>query len=367
MNRQPASPRTHRYISPMMRLGFVGNGLIAWAHVIGLQAMIEAGVLDAEIAAVYDADPKRAAGFAQVNGAFCASGVREVAERCDAVWVCTPTAAHREAVREVAERGCAVFCEKPLAEGLAEAESLACALSEIAVPVQVGLVLRSTPVFRKLRDIVESEEMGPPMAVVFRDDQYFPVQGLYNSTWRADSKVAGGGCLIEHSIHDVDILRFCMGEVDEVRGRTANFSQRGDVEDLASVSMTFASGAVADLTSLWHDISSRGSSRRVEMFFTRGLVWIDDDFRGPVHVESARGAEVIPSPSPAWVEELPLPADDTGVALRMYVEADRSFVDSVSDGRPPSPGLTEALSAHRLVDAAYRSASESGCAVALRP
>ena len=56
------------------------------------------------------------------------------------------------------------------------------------------------------------------MAAVFRDDQYFPIQGTYASRWRADVAQAGGGCLIEHSIHDVDILRFCFGEVDSGRG-----------------------------------------------------------------------------------------------------------------------------------------------------
>ena len=65
------------------------------------------------------------------------------------------------------------------------------------------------------------------MAAIFRDDQYFPIQGTYASQWRADVTQAGGGCLIEHSIHDVDILRFCFGEVDELSARTANFSGHG--------------------------------------------------------------------------------------------------------------------------------------------
>ena len=60
------------------------------------------------------------------------------------------------------------------------------------------------------------------MAAVFRDDQYFPTQGLYPSSWRADRALAGGGCLIEHSIHDLDILRVCLGKPVEISARTAN-------------------------------------------------------------------------------------------------------------------------------------------------
>jgi len=198
--------------------------VIAWAHAIGLQAMIRAGVLDAAVVAVHDLDDERAAGFAAVNGAAVVPGVAEVLESCDAVWVCTPTSAHRAVVEAAAARGLPVFCEKPLAPDLAGAEALAATVAGAGVPAQVGLVLRSAPVFRALRDVLASGELGAPMTAIFRDDQYFPVQGLYGSTWRGDVEVAGGGCLIEHSIHDLDILRFCLGEVTEVTGRTANFS-----------------------------------------------------------------------------------------------------------------------------------------------
>src|SRR5208282_5627969 len=119
------------------------------------------------------------------------------------------------------------------------------AVASAGVPAQSGLVLRSAPVFRDLRDVVQSGELGRPMATVVRDDQYFPIQGTYASQWRADRAQAGGGCLIEHSIHDLDILRFCFGEVEDVAGRTANFSGHDGIEDVAAVSLRFASGLSA--------------------------------------------------------------------------------------------------------------------------
>ena len=57
------------------------------------------------------------------------------------------------------------------------------------------------------------------------------------------------------------------------------------------------------------------------------------------------------------MDALPLADDEVGLAVRAYVEADRAFVDAVTGGRPPEPGLDVALEAHRLVDAAYRSAA----------
>jgi predicted dehydrogenase len=344
----------------MLRIGFAGTGLIAWAHGLGLQAMIEGKVIDADVTAVFDRSEKRAHGFAAAHGAEVVGDLGELMTRCDAVWVCTPTAAHRSAVDAALAAGRAVFCEKPLATDLDGARSLAAAVGAAGVPAQSGLVLRSAPVFRALRELVAEGTMGRPMAAVFRDDQYFPIQGTYASGWRADVTQAGGGCLIEHSIHDVDILRFCFGEVDAVRARTANFAGHEGIEDLASVSLTFGSGLEAHLTSVWHNILSRGSTRRIELFCEDAMVWLDDEFRGPLHVQTSDGTEVRPCPSPAWVDALPLAHDEMGLALRAYVEADRAFVDAVVAGQPPAPSLDDAVVAHQLVDAAYRAAEGGG-------
>ena len=349
----------------MLRIGFAGTGLIAWAHALGLRAMIDGGVIDADIAVVLDQTERRARGFADAFGADVAGDLAELTERCDAVWICTPTAAHRSAVDAAVAAGRAIFCEKPLATGLAGAQSLVRVVAGSAVPAQSGLVLRSAPVFRALREIVDSGTLGRPMAAIFRDDQYFPIQGTYASQWRADVTQAGGGCLIEHSIHDVDILRFCFGEVDRLSARTANFSGYAGIEDLATVSLSFTSGLVADLTSVWHNILSRGSTRRIELFCQEGMVWLDNEFRGPLHVQTSRDSREIPCPSPEWVDDLPLGHDEVGLAVRAYVEADRGFVDAVAAGRVPAPSLEEALVAHQLIDAAYRSARAGGEPISL--
>ena len=142
--------------------------------------------------------------------------------------------------------------------------------------------------------------------------------------------------------------------------RTANHAGHEGVEDVATVSLSFVSGAEAHLTSVWHDIMTRGSTRRVEVFCRQGMVWLEDEFRGPLHLQTSEGTEVLPCPSPEWVDALPLADDEVGLAVRAYAEADRGFVDAVTGGWAPDPGLDVALAAHRLVDAAYRSAAGGG-------
>ncbi|HEY3842459.1 MAG TPA: Gfo/Idh/MocA family oxidoreductase [Acidimicrobiales bacterium] len=348
-----------------LRIGFAGTGLIAWAHGLALRALIDGGEIDAVVTAVHDLSDRRAQRFATEFGAETADDLDALMAHCDAVWICTPTSSHRSAVDAALRAGRAIFCEKPLATDLGAAQSLVDAVEAAAVPAQSGLVLRSAPVFVALRELVSSGTLGRPMAATFRDDQYFPIQGTYASQWRADVGQAGGGCLIEHSIHDVDILRFCFGEVTEVAAQTANFSGHDGIEDLAMVSMMFDSGLQAHLTSVWHNILSRGSTRRIEFFAQEGMVWLDDEFRGPLHIQTSEGTEIRPCPSPKWMDALPLGDDQIGLAISAYVDADRAFVRAVVAGEAPQPTLHEALVGHRLVDAAYRSADGGGVTVGL--
>ena len=145
----------------MLRIGFIGTGNIAWAHGLSLKAMIDGGVVDAAVVAVHDLHERRARGFAEMIGGEGAEVVdaAQVARRCDAVWICTPTASHRGAVDDALAAGCAVFCEKPLATDLAQASALVEAVGAAGVAGQSGLVLRSAPVFRELRELVPGRDV----------------------------------------------------------------------------------------------------------------------------------------------------------------------------------------------------------------
>ena len=148
--------------------------------------MLHTSGADAEIALVHDPDPAKAESFAAASGAAVAASEDELLSSVDAVYVCTWTAEHPRLVAEVAARGLPVFCEKPLAVGLEPALAMVEAVRAAGVTNQVGLVLRDSPAFGYLRHLIDQPESGRVMSVVFRDDQYIPIQGQYGSTWRAD-------------------------------------------------------------------------------------------------------------------------------------------------------------------------------------
>ena len=345
-----------------VRVGIVGCGLIGFIHSYTLRLLTSCGVVDAAVVATYDADRGRAESFAAAHDAVVCADVDELVDRVDAVWVCTWTAAHLDVVAAAVAHERAVFCEKPLAPTLADCEQVAALLAR--VPHQVGLVLRSAPVFEALVAHVHGGAHGRALAVVFRDDQFFPTQGFYASDWRADVRRAGGGTLLEHSIHDIDVLRWLLGEPTGVRASVAARFGHPGIDDVAAVTLTFADEAVATLTSVWHQVLSRGSSRRVEVFCERALLWLDDDHLGPLHLEAAAGTEVLPTRPPAWVAALDAPPV-LARAVAEYAPPTRAFLDALRTGAPVrGPDAAVALAAHRVVDAAYRS-SRSGEASAL--
>jgi predicted dehydrogenase len=336
-----------------VRIGFLGAGLIAGYH----SAMVRASEEPVVRAGVYDPDGDRAARFAATEGGTLAGSEDEVLDSCDAVYICTWTSEHPRLVDAACARGLAVFCEKPLATDLAGARAMADAVREAGVVNQVGLVLRRSPAFALLRAIVADEKAhGRPMAVVFRDDQYLPVQGMYASTWRGEPDKAGSGVLLEHSIHDVDILEHVLGPVSCVSAATSDLHGIAGIEDGAVVTLRFASGAIGTLTTVWHDVLERGSQRNVEVFTERSHTVVVGDWFGPV-TTLVTGSEPTVLEGSALVDEARGRGFDVG-------NPDRAFLRAAAAGEPAWPSFAEALRAHVVVDAIYRAAA-SGTTVEL--
>ena len=201
----------------------------------------------------------------------------------DVVWVCTWTAAHLEAVEAAVARGLPVFCEKPLAPNLACVRGRRARRSSACRTRSVSCCATRRCSRRPPRSS-RSGRYGRPLTTNLRDDQYFPIQGMYGSTWRKDRDAAGGGTLIEHSIHDVDVLRWILGDPIGVSATTACAFGYEGIEDLASLTLRYAGGSTAQLVSVWHQVMSRGSSRRLEIFCEEAYLWTEDDYLGPLHV-----------------------------------------------------------------------------------
>jgi predicted dehydrogenase len=346
------------------RVGIIGAGFIGRFHARAVHGLIRTGLADAEYVGVCDRDEERAQDFAKIAGLpLCTADPDELigSSAVNTVYVCTPTGSHRDLVLKAAQAGKAVFCEKPLARNLEEARQMLDAVAAAGVPHQVGLVLRHSPIFTVMKDLMADTALGRPMAVVLRDDQFFPIQGHYQSEWRKDHEVAGGGALIEHSIHDLDLLTWLLGEVEAVAARTRNFAGHLGVEDLASVWLRFRTGAEGHLVSVWHNVLSRPSLRHIEVFWENGYFSCDQDMYGELRYQTATTPDGVLSRDEVnerYLALVGLSGTDYMEALTKYSLEDYFFLRDLMEGRRPFPGFEVALRAHELVDAVYRSAAE---------
>ncbi len=335
-----------------VRIGFLGAGLIATYHSKSLKRsgapVVRGGV--------YDPHSERAIAFAAASGHTVHDSEDQVIADSDAVYICTWTNEHSRLLAKVVAAGKHVFCEKPLAFTTAEALQMAEAAHAAGITHQVGLVLRRSPAYLWAKHLVDDPAAGRVMTVVFRDDQFIPIQGHYASTWRADKTLVGAGTLLEHSIHDVDMLRYLVGDVRRLSAHTANFHGHDGIEDVATSSLRFANGATGTLTSVWHDNLARPSLRRVEIFCERRHIVIEgDDWYGPV----------------SWTDHDGATGSIAGDELTTAVDPmrdgnenpDGEFVRAIVEGRGATPDLFTAVEAHRIVDAMYASAAADGAAV----
>ena len=343
-------------------VGLIGCGHIGRFHSRNLRGSIRSELVPGEYAAVCDRELGRAEAFASITGASTISeDSNTVFDRpgLNSVYICTETAEHPDLVVEAARRGFNVFCEKPLAKTLAEVERMVKAVEDAGVVNQVGLVLRYSPVFTVMKDMMSAAGLGPLLTAHLRDDQFFPIRGHYGSSWRGSFERAGGGTLIEHSIHDVDLFRWLFGEIQAVRCHTRETtSEHPGIEDVAIATFQHEGGHQTSLSSIWHSLDDRPSTRHLEVFFEGGYFATDHDFIGSIRYQGRSGAVQEMNADEVFArycEIAGLKGPEAELA-RLGMWEDLSFLRCVEEGRPAFPDFRTALQAHRVVDACYRSA-----------
>ncbi|TXT57683.1 MAG: hypothetical protein BAJATHORv1_10386 [Candidatus Thorarchaeota archaeon] len=358
---------------PDIRLGLIGAGTIGKMHLLSLAALRESNLIDLEISAICDIDSStlsNAAGLFEVSSTYTDYQEMIDNENLNVIYVCTPTNKHRDMVKAAAKAGKAVFCEKPLAHSGPQAQDLYMIAKSNGIKAAVGLVLRYDQFLVQAKNLLDTHDFGKPMLAHIRDDQRFPIDYIYASKWRMDRSIAGGGTLIEHSIHDIDVLQWFFGPVEHVYATVNNFSGM-DVEDHASLILTHKEGSVSTLDSVWHWVE-RPNERRFEFFFEKGYLGIkleSDKKYVEYQLQGERPVKLwAESVNPTLIEHLGLKEKElspeaietlTMVGSERYAALSYSFLKSVIEDTRVVPSFKEGVSAHRIVDAAYESADKS--------
>jgi predicted dehydrogenase len=347
-----------------LRVGLAGAGLIGGVHSSVLQQLAAVPELPIELVAVADpAAPAREAFRSRFGYREGFADARELVARAevDALFVCTPTAHHAEIVHAAAERGLHLFCEKPLAMSWAEGLAMVEAVERAGVHAQIGLVLRFSAVYSCVRELLAEPAGGRLVAAVLRDDQCFPIRGLHGTSWRADRAQTAGGTLIEHGVHDLDLVAWMLGPIARLRAWQRNLAGHPGVEDYVAVELELASGLQVQLVNVWHDMAGRSSNRRLEVFRERAFVATEHDvLAGPVVVQRGDGGEQTLATEEVvdrFVarQDRPIAPLRSGYGIAYGVQV-LEFVRALLDDRPPEPGIRAGLEAQRLAEAVYHAA-----------
>jgi myo-inositol 2-dehydrogenase/D-chiro-inositol 1-dehydrogenase len=364
-----------RTVTPPVRVGLIGAGLIGQTHSLMLRQVADASEGSVRVAAVHDPIAEQAERIAGYwPGARAAASAREILDDAaiDAVWICTPTRFHRELCIAAAAAGKHVFCEKPVAMNSGEAAEMQAALEAAGVMSQVGLVLRFSPVYTVIRQMLADAGAGRVLGVTMRDDQDFPTRGVHASAWRNDPSLTAGGTLIEHSVHDFDLMTWMFGPVARLFCLQRNFNGAPGVEDFAATQFEFAAGFCGQMTSVWHRMLGRPSNRRLEVFAENLFVATDHDMLGSIGVQRGDGPEetiaaeeVMRRFEAAILAERPWLRPLRNWLAVPYAAEDATFVAALTGHCAPDPEFAAGVAAQRLVEAAYRSA-RSGLVVTLK-
>jgi predicted dehydrogenase len=202
---------------------------------------------------VYDASAELGGPFAEEVGVPFTTDAAALLDRLHpaAAVICSATDRHRELVELAAARGVHVLCEKPIATTVSDAEAMVAACHDNGVQLHTAFVSRFYPALIQVRDLIAAGEIGQVRGMVGGNRGRPPLPPRY-PPWITDAEAAGGGALIDHSVHVLDAMRFVAGlEAREVLAETGTLFVDIDVEDSALVSVVFDGGVPGSIDPSW--------------------------------------------------------------------------------------------------------------------
>jgi inositol 2-dehydrogenase len=316
-------------------VAFIGLGRMGETHLRNV-----AGLSQVKVVAVADTKPAVAERGKVLSGAEIAFTEVERAityPGVDAVVIVTPTDTHARLIEISALAGKAVFSEKPIALDLAETKRVVNVVRERGTQVQLGFMRRFDPGYALAKKKIEAGELG--RIELFRAlsrDTYPP---------SLEFLIKSGGIFLDMAIHDLDLARYLVGEVEEIHAWGTvlfdeTFSKADDI-DTAVAMLRFANGALGVVETSRH--SNWGYDIRTEVAGAVGKVVIEAPQKTPLLFAKDFGSRF------DHFENFP---DRFEAAYRIEIE---SFFAALLEGRPVAPGPEDALETLRLGLAAAKS------------
>lgn len=286
--------------------------------------------------------------------------------------ICTPHDAHEEQVIAAAQAGKHIYCEKPLARNMDEAQRMAEAIAAAGVQCALTFNFRFFPCVQRAKQLLVDGFCGRVFSFhgrYFRASYIDPNRPM---SWRLRKAQAGGGVLIDSGAHLLDFAQWLIGDLAEVRAvldtphaarpihKGSNERAQVDVEDMAFLQVRTASGALGTLeisrmatgatNDVWFEVRGETGALRFTLEEPNWLYVYDtrsnDSTRGFTRVETV--AKYEGALAPDWSQPV-------GIS-RTHAECQYQFLRGVWATPHTAPTVADGLLVQALVEASYRSA-----------
>jgi len=240
-----------------LKVGIVGAGRMGRSHLARLEQMA-----NIEVVAICDIKRETAKNVARRVRARVFSDYKEMyeKEKLDAVFICTPAYSREKQLELAAQQGIHVFVEKPVARTIEQGESTCEAIEKSGIICSAGFLWRYSQGVRKIREVLKDKKLALIDAC-----WYHTIPPI---AWVRSRKM-GGGQVVDQSIHLIDLMRYWTGEVKEAYGHGTRglFREIDDftADDASGVTLVFASGTVANLSSTYSLFSGPNLGPRMNL------------------------------------------------------------------------------------------------------
>jgi UDP-N-acetylglucosamine 3-dehydrogenase len=314
-----------------LRIGVLGTGFAGSMHAHSALA-----IDGARVVAVAAVPLDEATALARECGARVASA-EEIcaADDIDLVVVATPTYLHATHAIAAARAGKHVFCEKPLARTLADAEAMVRAADDARVTLAVGHVVRFFPEYRQAKELLDAGTLGRP-AIVTMTRGNFAVGSARG--WYLDEDKSGG-VVLDLMLHDLDTVRWWFGEPSRIYAR--RFKGNGGLE-YALATIRYDDRPIVQVEASWAEHA--GFRTGFELRGDRGMIVHDSRTASPIALQSPSGPAGPAMMATPTLHETP------------YLRQLRDLFARIARGEPPLVDGHEGLRSLALGLAVIRSA-----------
>jgi predicted dehydrogenase len=322
--------------STVTRIGLLG---VAHGHVHSYLNALHAR-RDVEIIGFYDEDAQRRRRFAEQHALRPFTHLDALfAEGLDGVIVCAENSRHRALVEVAAAHVNALLCEKPIATTLLAAQAMIDCCAQHCCRLQIAFPVRFSPPIQWLKQTLDQGSLGAVYAVQTTNCGQLP------GGWFIDRALAGGGAVMDHTVHVIDLLRwFWQTEVTEVYAEVGESLLHPGlgIDDVGLLSFTLANGVYGTLDTSWARPASYPTwgDVKIEVTAEQGVVYVDT-FEQNLRISSERAGKSFSQPWGSSMDHLLI--DD--------------FIEMIQSGRAPSIRGEDGLAALEVALAAYQSAA----------